>query len=152
MTNHSFDGQRVEEVSGVFDGSGKALRALKQIDREIHLSRSLLGNYGLGATSDRTWCLEELEGNLEQGIAHQVARHVELPNDSLERYVLVFERLDHGLTCTLQRFAECGIAAQIRPHDEGIHKASDKTFCAGEIAPRDRRAHNDLRLSRIAMQ
>ena len=95
---------------------------------------------------------EEIEIDLKDRRATQVALWFQLFDYLLKRHVLIRVRIERGLSHPRQQFAKAGVARQIRAQRKVVQKEPNQFFGFGPRAIGDRRANDDVFLRGVVMK
>jgi hypothetical protein len=90
------------------------------------------------------------EHHLEERIAAQIPLHVQFLDQPIEGQVLVAVGAQTYLPNPLQELPKTGIAGKVRPQDQRVDEESDQSFSLQPVAVGDRRAHDQVVLTRVA--
>src|SRR5689334_4889367 len=92
------------------------------------------------------------ERNLKNRIAAEVARGLQLFDDSFKRQVLMRVGGECQIANAPEQFAKCRTAAEVSAQDEGVDEEPDETFELAAVAIGDARSDQDVRLICVAMK
>jgi hypothetical protein len=130
-----------------------AALAILGVERQVELRRDLRdqdlhaqpGQPDLGRGK-----IEQVEKDLEQGRATEIAPRLQALHQALEGQLLVRVRLQRHLPHATQQLAEGRTARQIGAQHQRVGEEADQPFDLGPVAAGDGRAHDDVVLSRLA--
>jgi hypothetical protein len=165
VPEQALDRVGLEQVAAEVDRQAQPAGTAEGVELEVEtraarveLDRAEAQSRALRALRRRARGLQEvaraLEGvqHLEEGIAARVALGLQRLDQLLEGQILVLEGAEHGLAHAAEQLAEGRIARQVGAQHEAVHEAADERLRLGPAAPGDRRADDDVRLARVAVQ
>src|SRR5258707_2858419 len=95
---------------------------------------------------------EQIEIDLKDRRATQVAFRLQLFDYLYKRHVLIRVRVERGLSHPRQQFAKTGVARQIRAQREIVQKETDQPFGFGTRAVGNRRTDDDVFLRGVVIK
>ena len=96
--------------------------------------------------------LEELEQDLHEGVARQIALGVQLLDELLERQVLMRVGVERGRADAVDELEERGLATEVDAQHERVDEEADEALGLHPVPVGDRGAHDHVVLSRPARQ
>src|SRR5262249_54012284 len=121
------DRRHLKQVRAVFETAADRLTVVPKVKSDVERRRAAL-DFQPGLVVGRaflTGIAEELEGDLEQRISTQVALGLQLPDQHLERQVLVPIGAQRHLVHPPQRFAKRRVTRQVGAQNQRIDEKSD---------------------------
>ncbi len=157
MRRHPRQRRAVEEVGVVLEGAGEGAAPLAHVEHEVELGG------GLGARRDRPQHQAgerqrlahrrlQLEDDLEERRARQVALGLQLGDQLLERQVLVAEGAEHGLAHPAEERREARPAGEVGADGDRVDEEADQRLELAVVAPGDGRAEDDVVLPGVAVE
>ena len=107
------------------------------------------GAGGGGAGGGR---VEQLEGDLEERVAAEVAFGLQLLDELFEGEVLVGVGAEGDVVDAGEQLAEGGVAGEVGAQDERVDEEADQRLELGAGAVRDRDADDDVVLAGVAVR
>ena len=156
MADHPLDRRRVEEIGRVLQRSVDPVRPVHHPEEEIELRRGRVHRAGREREARRRRGLpgHALEGehHLEERRSAGVAGGIELLDQPFEGHVLVRVGAEARLSRARDERVEREIRRGAEAQHERVEEGSGDAFDLRTRAVRDRRAHEDVVLGRVAVE
>ncbi len=154
LTRHSLDRSLVEQVRVVFKHSSKLVRLFTECQGEIEFRRT---GFNFKQTEIEIMHpdilqrrLEHIEHHLKERAAPWIALYMERIDQQIKRKLLMLVCLECKVPRSAQDFPERQVSANVRPHDEGVHKETDQSLKLHPCSVCDRRSNGNAFLSRVS--
>ena len=130
------DGGAVEEVGAVAEPGGGAVAMCGDVEGEVEPGGVVADVEGSGVAAGEGemvfGCVEELEGDLDERVAAEVALWLEFFDEAFEGEVLVLEGGESDVADAIEELVEGGVSGAVDGYAEGVDEEADEFF---ELAP-----------------
>ncbi|MCY1017636.1 hypothetical protein OV427_17860 [Pyxidicoccus sp. MSG2] len=158
VREHPLHGAGLEQVRVVLGGEAQAL-AFRQLHRQqghVRLAGPVVHRLRIHhqprQPQRRHGGVLQGQRDLEEGRDAELAPGLERVHQLLEGHILVRICAQRRLAHAAQQRAEAGLAGHVRAQRQGVGEQADEALQLGAASARDGRAHDDVRLSRVAVQ
>ena len=156
IPQHPSNRTRLKQIGVVHERGRQPLLGVHDLQGQIKVSRlavPLDRAQGQARQLDRSQrSIVHHEHHLKERIAAQLPLHVQFLDQPIKGQVLMAIRPQTYLPHAPQELPKTGIAGNVRPQDQCVDEESDQPFGLQPVAVGDRRAHDQVVLTRVAIQ
>ena len=156
IPQHPGNRGRLEQIGVVHECGRQPLVGVRDLQGQIKMSRLAVPfdrAQGQARQLDRPQrSILQHEHHLKERIAAQIPLHLQFLDQPVEGQVLMAIRPQTDFPHPPQELPKTGIAGKVRPQDQCVDEESDQPFGLQPVTVGDRRTHDQVVLTRVAIQ